>query len=88
MAIAKRPATIDEDRFQKFVEKAPGTVVKEIKAEEPRRKRNGRIKQPITLTIAPELLRKVDIEAQSKGMSRAAYIAMVLSYASDHGIFK
>jgi metal-responsive CopG/Arc/MetJ family transcriptional regulator len=45
-------------------------------------------KQPITITIAPELLRKVDAAAAEKGMSRAAYIAMALSYAVDPGIFK
>jgi predicted DNA binding CopG/RHH family protein len=45
-------------------------------------------KHPITITIAPELLRKVDAAAAGKGMSRAAYIAMALSYSVDHGIFK
>jgi hypothetical protein len=55
---------------------------------QPARKKPNGGKQPITITIAPELLRKVDAAAAAKGMSRAAYIAMALSYAVDHGIFK
>lgn len=55
---------------------------------QPARKRVNGSKQPITITIAPDLLRKVDIAATEKGMSRAAYIAMALSYSVDHGIFK
>jgi hypothetical protein len=95
MAIGKRPKIADDDaKFQQFVERAPGAVPKEPEQpkearqpEQQRRKaRMGR--QPITITIAPELLRKVDAAAAEKGMSRAAYIAMALSYAVDHGIFK
>jgi hypothetical protein len=55
---------------------------------QPAKKRNSGGKRPITITIAPELLRKVDGAAAGKGMSRAAYIAMALSYSVDYGIFK
>lgn len=57
------------------------------KTEPAPKAKRGR-KEPITLTIVPELLQKVDEAAKEKGLSRAAYIAMVLSYAVDHGIFK
>lgn len=60
---------------------------KVIKTETAPKGKRGR-KEPITLTIVPELLQKVDEAAREKGLSRAAYIAMVLSYAVDHGIFK
>jgi hypothetical protein len=95
MAIGKKPTIADDDaKFRKFVERAPGAVPKEPEQpkearqpEQPKKKaRMG--KQPITITIAPELLRKVDAAAAEKGMSRAAYFAMALSYAVDHGIFK
>ncbi|SEN73031.1 plasmid segregation centromere-binding protein ParG [Nitrosospira multiformis] len=95
MAIGKRPKIVDDDAaFQKFVERAPGAAPKEPdrpkevnQPEQPKKKpRKG--KQPITITIAPELLRKVDSAADAQGMSRAAYIAMALSYAVHHGIFK
>jgi predicted DNA binding CopG/RHH family protein len=61
--------------------------VNSTKIEAARKKTTGG-KQPITITIAPELLRKVDAAAAAKGLSRAAYIAMALSYSVDHGIFK
>jgi predicted DNA binding CopG/RHH family protein len=61
---------------------------KETRRPEHQKKKARKGKQPITITIAPELLRKVDASAAEKGMSRAAYIAMALSYAVDHGIFK
>jgi len=95
MAIGKRPKIADDDAaFHQFVERAPGAAPKEpgqpreVKQPEQQRKKARTGKQPITITIAPELLRKVDSAAMAKGMSRAAYIAMALSYAVDHGIFK
>jgi len=94
----------DEDAlFQKYIGKAPeakpaeipGEVklqkegpLKEARQPEQQKKKARMGKQPITITIAPELLRKVDVAAAEKGMSRAAYIAMALSYSVDHGIFK
>lgn len=96
MAIGHKPKIVDDDKFDKFVGQAPDIAVKtpekkteprEPRAEQPRKKAK-RIKEPMTLTIAPELRRKVDAAAAEKGMSRAAYIAMALSYAVDQGIFK
>lgn len=95
MAIGKRPKIVDDDAaFQQFVERAPGAAPKEpeppkeVRQSEPQKKKARKGKQPITITIAPELLRKVDAAAAASGMSRAAYIAMALSYSVDHGIFK
>lgn len=96
MAIGKKPAIADDDsKFRQFVERAPGAAPKEpeqpkeAKQVEQPKKKARRGKQPITITISPELLRKVDLAAKAQGdMSRAAYIAMALSYAVDHGIFK
>ena len=95
MAIGKRPKIVDDDAaFQQFVERAPGAAPKEPeqpkepKQPEPQKKKVRMGKQPITITIAPELLRKVDASAAGKGMSRDAYIAITLSYSVDHGIFK
>jgi hypothetical protein len=95
MAIGKKPKIVDDDAaFQQFVERAPGAAPKEpeqpkeIRQPEQPKKRARKGKQPITITIAPGLLGKVDAAARATGMSRAAYIAMALSYAVDHGIFK
>jgi hypothetical protein len=97
MAIGKRPKIADDDvAFQQFVERAPGAAVpkepespKEARQPEQPKKKVRIGKRPITITIDPALLRKVDAAAAGKGgMSRAAYIAMALSYAVDHGIFK
>lgn len=97
MAIGRKPTIADDDaKFRQFVERAPGVAHVPKEPEQPKEtrqpeqpKKKARMgKQPITITIAPELLRKVDAAAAEKGMSRAAYIAMALSYAVDHGIFK
>lgn len=95
MSIGRRPKIVDDDAaFQQFVERAPRAAPKEpeqpkeIKQPEQPKKKVRKGKQPITLTIAPQLLEKVDAAAKASGMSRAAYIAMALSYAVDHGIFK
>jgi hypothetical protein len=95
MAIGRKPTIADDDaKFRQFVERAPGAAPKEpeqpkeARQPEQHRKKARKGKQPITLTIAPELLRKADSAAEAQGMSRAAYFAMALSYAVDHGIFK
>ena len=87
---AKKPV-INDDLAERFVSGADATIaVKETKpekAEQTKRTGRGR-KKPVSMTIAPDLIAKVDMAAKSAGMSRAAYVSMALNYAVTHGIFK
>ena len=88
---AKNPIINDDAAFDQFVSGADKTIVvkeaKPEKVEQPKRKGRGR-KMPVSMTIAPDLVAKVDMAAKEAGMSRAAYVSMALNYAITHGIFK
>lgn len=54
-------------------------------AEKPKGVRRGR-KQQISLTLAPELLARIDELASSLSLSRAAVITLALNRAADEGL--
>lgn len=54
-------------------------------SEKPKGVRRGR-KQQISLTVAPELLARIDELAASLSLSRAAVITMALNRAADEGL--
>lgn len=82
------PATPEPSKKKPRESRKPEAAPEPARQPEQRKKKDRGKKEPITLTIAPQLLDKVNAAARESGMSRAAYIAMALSYAVNHGIFK
>jgi len=84
MAIRQKPR-IQNEAVDAFIQGAPDA---KSLANEPYDKGvpKGR-KRQITLTIAPELLRRVDETAQRTGQTRAAIINMAIFHALEQGLF-
>lgn len=78
MSITRPKTKTKETREKEFIAGAPD-------AEKPRGVRKGK-RQQISLTIAPELLAKVDTLAARLGQSRAAVINMAIYRAIESGI--
>ena len=74
MSIVKKRKT-EED----FIGGAPDATAK------PKGVMKGR-KRQISLTLAPELLERVDEMARSLGVSRAAYITLAIRQAVERGV--
>lgn len=93
MAIQRKPATVgtkSEANAAAFVDGAPDAR-KPAAAEDAGPYEKGVAKgnkRQISLTIAPELLRKVDEVAKRSGQARAAVINMALYRALEGDIFK
>jgi len=73
----KKPQTADN-----FIAEAP-----DAETTKPKGVKKGN-KQQISLTIAPELLERVDSLSQELGQSRAAVINMAIYRAVEHGLLK
>jgi predicted HicB family RNase H-like nuclease len=71
MAIAKKPVSNQNDiAAERFISAKPDA----------KEKRKGAI-----IRFDPDLLRRIDTAAKSRGVSRAAWVQMVLSRALDAG---
>ncbi|MFL9903336.1 hypothetical protein PQR71_35270 [Paraburkholderia fungorum] len=88
MSITKRPNSADPKEIETFIAGAPdakgqGSVSAPPTPLPPTAKRTSSRKTPISLTVAPALLARVDQAAERLGMSRAAAIALALSRFVD-----
>jgi len=84
MAIQRKPRTADGSA-DKFIAGAPDAgMAKPESYDKGIRKGN---KRQISLTIAPELLRKVDEAAKRTGQGRASIINMAIYSALEGNIF-
>lgn len=88
MAITKRPqpaapkAPVDQAAIDKFIGSAPDAAP--VQAAAPAKVFSGTLRgkqAPITFTLPPELLAKVDEHAHKLSISRAAFIKQALSRA-------
>lgn len=88
MSIQRKPKTTmvvaAEDAF---IQGAPDAKIEEVKATVYEKGIAKGNKRQITLTIAPELLRKVDEVATRTGQARAAIINMAIFNALEGNIF-
>lgn len=90
MAIQRKPSTgkkSDADAAA-FVDAAPDARRTDIEAGTYEKGIPKGNKRQISLTIAPDLLRKVDEVAKRTGQARAAVINMALYRALEGDIFK
>lgn len=81
MAIQRKPSTTKSAAADAFVTGAPDAAVA-APAPYDKGLPKGR-KRQISLTIAPELLRKVDERAEAAGIGRAAFISMAIYRALE-----
>lgn len=88
MAIQRKPKTGHKAAEDAFIQGAPDSANMSSQAglyEKGIAKGN---KRQITLTIAPDLLRKVDDAAKRTGQARAAIINMAIFHALEGNIFQ
>jgi hypothetical protein len=88
MSIQRKPKTTTATAAQDaFIQGAPDSSKAEPAAAYEKGIPKGH-KRQITLTIAPELLRKVDEVAKRTGQARAAIINMAIFNALEGNIFQ
>jgi hypothetical protein len=90
MAIQRKPKPIDRAAQEAFIAGAPDAAHSEP-ASAPATYDKGIAKghkRQISLTIAPEILRRVDEIAKRTGQARAAVINMAIYRALEGDIFK
>ncbi|MDD2811161.1 CopG family transcriptional regulator [Rhodoferax sp.] len=88
MSIQRKPKTAVVAAQDAFIQGAPDAKIEtEAKAVYEKGIQKGN-KRQITLTIAPELLRKVDEAAKRTGQARAAVINMAIFRALEGDIFQ
>lgn len=85
MAIQRKPKS--SQTVDAFVSGAPDGVVSGAGREYEKGIKKGH-KRQISLTIAPDLLRRVDETAKRSGQGRAAIINMAIFRALEGDIFK
>lgn len=83
MAIQRKPKGIGSE--EAFIQAAPDAQAKETSSYEKGIKKGN--KRQISLTIAPELLQRVDELAQRTGQSRAGVINLAIYQALEGEIF-
>ena len=93
MAIQRKPATAKKSEAEAaaFVDGAPDARTETAAQAKPSTYEKGipkGNKRQISLTISPDLLRKVDEVAKRSGQARAAVINMALYRALECDIFK
>ncbi len=90
MAIQRKPSTATKSAADAaaFVDAAPDARPASIEAGTYEKGIPKGNKRQISLTIAPDLLRKVDEVAKRTGQARAAVINMALYRALEGDIFK
>ncbi|MBC6942051.1 MAG: CopG family transcriptional regulator [Xanthomonadales bacterium] len=87
MSIQRKPRAVDS-KAEKFIAGAPDACAGDVDSQRPYDKGIPKgNKRQISLTIAPELLRKVDEVAKRTGQARAAVINMALYRALEGDIF-
>ena len=87
MAIQRKPKSTSAAQ-DAFISGAPDAQSQEAPASVYEKGIQKGHKRQITLTIAPEMLRKVDEVAKRTGQARAAVINMALYRALEGDIFK
>lgn len=86
MAIQRKPKSSTAAAQDAFIQGAPDAGLAEAKPVYEKGIPKGN-KRQITLTITPELLRKVDDVAKRTGQARAAVINMAIFRALEGDIF-
>jgi len=88
MAIQRKPKSKSEAAEDAFIQGAPDAKTEATPAGVYEKGLPKGNKRQITLTIAPELLRKVDEVAKRTGQARAAVINMAIFRALEGDIFQ
>ena len=83
MTVVKKPKSIAAQE-KKYIAGGADVAEKKERGREPRKAG----KTPITITIDPKLLARIDEAADKQGLSRAAFISQGMFYVVDRGIFK
>lgn len=87
MAIQRKPKTVAVTAEDAFIQGAPDAKTESTPAAVYEKGIPKGNKRQITLTISPELLRKVDEVARRTGQARAAIINMAIFNALEGNIF-
>lgn len=88
MSIQRNPKTVTGADADAFISGAPDAIPATVKEGQYEKGIPKGHKRQITLTIAPDLLRKVDEVAKRTGQARAAVINMAIFRALEGDIFQ